>query len=178
MGGRTNLIQMGSHRWIIRRLCNPRQICSGILRYWRRTGAVLRRGSIRETLHRPQVYVMALLGILPGAVYVVYGVWVAGFLGQQFGGVHPGLFLSRPTISAGSECLNLVVGWDGADDESGRLVLFKNEKRRFALGLWAGYFLFGFTSTIIFPPTIITACADSHCGVGRLPLLLIGSSHN
>ena len=49
-------------------------------------GAALGRQSFGELIRRPQVYVMSALGILPGAAYIVYGVWITGFLGQQFGG--------------------------------------------------------------------------------------------
>jgi hypothetical protein len=51
-------------------------------------GAALGREPLRGLARRPQVYVMSLLGTIPGAVYIVYGVYVAGYLGQQFGGRH------------------------------------------------------------------------------------------
>ncbi len=107
-------------------------------------GAILRRESVLETARRPQVYVMTALGILPGAAYVIYGVWVAGFLGQQFGGRFiPFLFLSPSYYLGWIGMLNLVVG--GIALILGLLSLFflEDEKRRFLLGLWAGYALFG-----------------------------------
>jgi hypothetical protein len=107
-------------------------------------GAALRRDSVLETLRRPQVYVMTVLGILPGAAYVVYGVWIAGYLGQQFGGRFiPALFLSPSYYLGWVGMLNHVVG--GAALMIGLISLFflENEKRRFLLGLWAGYAFFG-----------------------------------
>ena len=107
-------------------------------------GAALRRDSVLETLRRPQVYVMTVLGILPGAAYVIYGVWIAGYLGQQFGGRFiPALFLSPSYYLGWVGMLNLVVG--GAALMIGLISLFflENEKRRFLLGLWAGYAFFG-----------------------------------
>jgi hypothetical protein len=111
-------------------------------------GAALRRDSVLETLRRPQVYVMTVLGILPGAAYVIYGVWIAGYLGQQFGGRFiPALFLSPSYYLGWIGMMNNVVGgvalmlgliglffWDDADGTA---------KRRFALALWAGYAFFG-----------------------------------
>ncbi len=107
-------------------------------------GAVLGRESIVETARRPQVHVMTALGILPGAIYVIYGVWVAGYLGQQFGGRFiPALFLSPSYYLGWIGMLNIVIG--GIALMLGLLGLFfvEDEKRRFLLGLWAGYALFG-----------------------------------
>ncbi|MEW6401822.1 MAG: glycosyltransferase family 39 protein [Chloroflexota bacterium] len=107
-------------------------------------GAVLGRESIRETLRRPQVYVMTVLGILPGALYVIYGVWIAGYLGQQFGGRFiPSLFLSPSYYLGWIGMLNNVIG--GVTLMLALLGLFflRDEKLRFLLSLWAGYALFG-----------------------------------
>ena len=107
-------------------------------------GALLRRGSIQEALKQPQVYVMTVLGILPGAAYVIYGVFIVGYLGQQFDGRFiPALFLSPSYYLGWIGMLNLVIG--GAALMIALLGLFflEKEKRRFILGLWAGYALFG-----------------------------------
>lgn len=107
-------------------------------------GALLRRGTLRDALKQPQVYVMSVLGVLPGAAYVIYGVWVAGYLGQQFGGRFiPSLFLSPSYYLGWVSMLNLVIG--GAVLTLALLGLFflEDKKRRFLLGLWAGYALFG-----------------------------------
>lgn len=107
-------------------------------------GALLRRGTLRDALKQPQVYVMSVLGVLPGAAYVIYGVWVAGYLGQQFGGRFiPSLFLSPSYYLGWVSMLNLVIG--GAALTLALLGLFflEDKKRRFLLSLWAGYALFG-----------------------------------
>ena len=107
-------------------------------------GAILRRESIVETARRPQVYVMTVLGILPGAAYVIYGVWIAGFLGQQFGGRFiPSLFLSPSYYLGWIGMLNIVIGSIALMLGLLGLFFLENEKRRFLLGLWAGYALFG-----------------------------------
>jgi hypothetical protein len=107
-------------------------------------GSILRRESVLETLRRPQVYVMGVLGILPGAAYTIYGVWIAGYLGQQFGGRFiPSLFLSASYYLGWLGMLNTVVGSVALMLGLISLFFLENEKRRFLLGLWAGYLVFG-----------------------------------
>jgi hypothetical protein len=87
---------------------------------------------------------MSVLGILPGTAYVIYGVWVAGFLGQQFGGRFiPSLFLSPSYYLGWVEMLNQVIGAVPLMLGLLGLFFFEKEKLRFMLGLWAGYALFG-----------------------------------
>jgi hypothetical protein len=108
-------------------------------------GAALRRDPILELVRKPQVYVMALLGILPGAMYGIYGVYIAGFLGQQFGGRFiPAYFLNPSYYLGWIGMLNLVIGGIALMLGLLGLFFFEKEGRRFALGLWAGYALFGF----------------------------------
>lgn len=107
-------------------------------------GAMLGRGSLPEALKQPQVYVMCVLGILPGAAYLIYGVWIAGFLGQQFGGRFiPSYFLNPSYYLGWVAMLNLVIGSVPLMIALLGLFFFDKEKRRFMLGLWAGYALFG-----------------------------------
>lgn len=107
-------------------------------------GAVLSRGSIKEALKNPQVYVMALLGILPGAGYLIYGIFIAGYLGQQFSGRFiPTLFLSPSYYLGWMNMLNLVMGGLVLMLALLGLLFFDEKKRRFLLGLWIGYAVFG-----------------------------------
>ncbi|MDP2777736.1 MAG: hypothetical protein Q8O48_08820, partial [Anaerolineales bacterium] len=107
-------------------------------------GAVLGRGSLREALKQPQVYVMSVLGILPGVAYVIYGVFIAGYLGQQFGGRFiPSLFLDPSYYFGWVAMLNLVIGGIPLMIALLGLYFFEDKKRRFMLSLWAGYALFG-----------------------------------
>jgi 4-amino-4-deoxy-L-arabinose transferase-like glycosyltransferase len=107
-------------------------------------GAILGRESLSQTIRRPQVYVMSIFGILPGAAYIVYGIW-AGYLGQQFGGrFMPALFLSPAYYLGWAGVLNLVAG--GIPILFGLLGFYFIRERapfRFLLGLWIGYFVFG-----------------------------------
>ncbi|MCL4268282.1 MAG: glycosyltransferase family 39 protein [Anaerolineales bacterium] len=107
-------------------------------------GAVLSRGSIKEALKNPQVYVMALLGILPGAAYLIYGIFIAGYLGQQFSGRFiPTLFLSPSYYLGWMNMLNLVMGGLVLMLALLGFLFFDEKKRRFLLGLWIGYATFG-----------------------------------
>ncbi len=107
-------------------------------------GAVLGRESLGRALRRPQLYLMAALGILPGAAYVAYGIH-AGYLGQQFGGrFMPALFLSPAYYLGWAGTLNLAAG--GAVLSFALLGLFFAREKsafRFLLALWLGYFVFG-----------------------------------
>jgi hypothetical protein len=107
-------------------------------------GAVLSHRSMKEALKDPQLYVMALLGILPGAGYLVYGIFVQDFLGQQFGGRFiPSLFLSPSYYVGWLNMLNLVIGGFTLMLALLGLFFFEDKKRRLLLGLWAGYAFFG-----------------------------------
>jgi hypothetical protein len=107
-------------------------------------GALLGRMSLRDALKQPQAYVMSVLGVLPGAVYVVYGVFIAGYLGQQFGGRFiPSLFLSPSYYLGWLGMLNQVIGGVMLMLALLGLLFFTDEKRRFMTALWAGYMLFG-----------------------------------
>ena len=108
-------------------------------------GAVLSHRSMREALKNPQIYVMALLGVLPGVGYLIYGIFVAGYLGQQFSGRFiPALFLSPSYYVGWLNMLNLVAGGMVLMLALLGIFFYDEKKRRFLLGLWAGYALFGF----------------------------------
>ena len=108
-------------------------------------GAVLSHRSMKEALKNPQLYVMAFLGILPGAGYLIYGIFVQDFLGQQFGGRFiPSLFLSPSYYVGWLNMLNLVIGGFTLMLALLGIFFFDDKKSRFLLGLWAGYALFGF----------------------------------
>ncbi len=107
-------------------------------------GALLGRMSLRDALKQPQVYVMSVLGVLPGAAYVIYGVFIAGYLGQQFGGRFiPSLFLSPAYYLGWLGMLNHVIGSVTLMLALLGLLFFTDEKQRFMIALWAGYLLFG-----------------------------------
>ncbi len=104
-------------------------------------GAALSVLSLKEVIRRPQVWTMALLGVLPGAAYFVYGVYIAGFLGQQFSGRFiPSLLVSPTFYLNWLSTLNHVMGLGFA---LALLGIFFFRKRGFILGLWGAYFAYG-----------------------------------
>ena len=108
-------------------------------------GAVLSRFGLRDLVRKPQVWTMAVLGVLPAAGYLFYGIVLNGFLGQQFSGRFiPALLLSP---------LNYVQWATKADMAAGGVAImlgllspfFVRERRArfFIYGLWIAYILFG-----------------------------------
>lgn len=107
-------------------------------------GAVSSHGSMKEALKNPRLYIMMALGVLPGAAYLMYGIYVAGYLGQQFSGRFiPALFLSPSYYLGWLNMLNLAAGGFALTPALLGLFFLDEKKRRFLLGLWAGYVLFG-----------------------------------
>jgi hypothetical protein len=108
-------------------------------------GVVLGCESIRQFIRRPQAWVMIGLGILPGALYLIHGILIAGFLSQQFSGRFiPALLASPAYYLNWIAALDHVLG--GAVFALALLGVFffgDNKARRFMIGLWGAYFLYG-----------------------------------
>ncbi|MFZ5884735.1 MAG: ArnT family glycosyltransferase [Chloroflexota bacterium] len=108
-------------------------------------GAVLSRFSLRQALRMPQVWGMAALTVLPGAAYVIYGVYIAGYLGSQFSGrFFPELLINPFFYLRWEGKVALIFGHLGlALALLGLFFLRTRESRIFVISLWAGYGLFG-----------------------------------
>jgi len=108
-------------------------------------GAVLGREPLGKALRRPALWMMAVLGVLPGLLYLVYGVFIAGFLARQFGGRFiPSLLVSPSYYLNWISTLNHVLGV--AVVALALLGLFFFRQRSgfiFVLSLWAAYLLYG-----------------------------------
>ncbi len=105
-------------------------------------GAALSVLPFKDLIRRPQVWMMAALGVLPGAAYFIYGVYIAGFLGQQFSGRFiPSLLASPAFYLNWLSTLNHVLGLVFA---LALLGIFFFRQRGFILGLWGAYFVYGF----------------------------------
>lgn len=108
-------------------------------------GLALSRFTLRELLRNVQVWVMALLGILPAAGYLVYGIFIRGDLGSQFSGRFiPALLLSpvnylqwmtKASLGAGGIFIMLSL--------LGFFLVKDNRLRNFMFGLWGAYLLYG-----------------------------------
>jgi hypothetical protein len=104
-------------------------------------GAALSVLSLKELIRHPQVWMMAALGVLPGAAYFVYGVYIAGFLGQQFSGRFiPSLLASPSFYLDWLSTLNHVMGLAFA---LALLGAFLFRQRGFILGVWGAYVAYG-----------------------------------
>jgi dolichyl-phosphate-mannose-protein mannosyltransferase len=108
-------------------------------------GLILGAFSLREAWRKHQLWAIALLGLLPGAAYIFYGVVLHGFLGQQFNGRFiPGLLLSPLNYLQWAAMASMAAG--AAAITLGLLgLLFTNDRRvrTFLISLWAAYVLFG-----------------------------------
>jgi len=108
-------------------------------------GLAFSRFSVRDLLRNVQVWVMVVLGVLPALAYLVYGMFIAGFFGQQFSGRFIPMLLSNPlnylqwetkaSLAAGG--IFIMLGLLGFLLASDRRV------RRFLYGLWAAYLFYG-----------------------------------
>ncbi|HSJ87467.1 MAG TPA: glycosyltransferase family 39 protein [Anaerolineales bacterium] len=98
----------------------------------------------RDVLRNGQVWAIAILGALPGMLYLIYGLFIEGGLGSQFSGRFvPSLLLSP---------LNYL-GWMTKVDKAaggifvmlallGFFVTTDKRLRTFMFGLWGGYLLY------------------------------------
>lgn len=111
-------------------------------------GAVFSRYSFRQALRTPQVWGMAALTVLPGAAYTFYGVYVAGFLGAEFGRrFFPELLVDPFFYLRWEGKIAVIFGHVGlALTLLGLLFLRTRQSRVFLVSAWAGYVLFGMIS--------------------------------
>lgn len=103
--------------------------------------AWLGRGMFRKS----QIWVMAVLGVLPAGIYIYQGVVLQGFLGRQFGGRFiPALLLSPLNYVQWASQADLAAG--GIAIMLGLLgILVTRDAKlgRVLIALWSAYILFG-----------------------------------
>ena len=108
-------------------------------------GLALSHFSLRDLLRNVKVWVMVLLGVLPALAYLVYGIFIAGFFGQQFSGRFIPMLLSNPLNYLQWETkASLAAG--GIFIMLGLLGFFLVRDRRvqiFLYGLWGSYLFYG-----------------------------------
>jgi 4-amino-4-deoxy-L-arabinose transferase-like glycosyltransferase len=108
-------------------------------------GLLLGAFALREALCKVQLWVIAALGVLPGAAYIFYGLVLHGFLGRQFGGRFiPALLLDPVNYVQWAVMANMAAG--AAFISLGLLGLFfirERGARTFLYGSWIAYVLFG-----------------------------------
>ncbi|MCL4528958.1 MAG: glycosyltransferase family 39 protein [Chloroflexi bacterium] len=108
-------------------------------------GELLGRYKLRDLIRNIQLWLIVVLGILPGAAYLFYGIVLNGFLGKQFSGRFiPSLLLSPLNYVNWTVKADLAAG--GVAIMLGLLGLFivrERSARSLLIGLWAAYILYG-----------------------------------
>jgi 4-amino-4-deoxy-L-arabinose transferase-like glycosyltransferase len=110
-------------------------------------GAIFAHSSLLKAIKNPQSWVMALLGVLPAGAYLYYGLYMNGFLGQQFGSrFYPDMwispyfylrwFLKVNNVASVLWIMLAVFGW---------LFFASRPTKTFLTGLWTAYLLYGLT---------------------------------
>jgi len=108
-------------------------------------GAALGRFKLSEIFRNGQVWIMALLGIIPGAAWVIYGVFIKDFLRNRFGEnfissllISPQFYLNwQNKASAAAGGVWIMLGLLGL------VMLREKPVRTFLFGLWGAYLAFG-----------------------------------
>jgi 4-amino-4-deoxy-L-arabinose transferase-like glycosyltransferase len=108
-------------------------------------GLILGREPLPRALRRPGVWVMVVIGALPGLIYLVYGTLITGFLDRQFGGRFiPSLLLSPSYYLNWLSTLDHVLGLGILALALLGIFLFRERPARvFVIGLWAAYLVYG-----------------------------------
>jgi len=108
-------------------------------------GAVLSRHSFKEALRISQVWVMAVLTIIPGAGYIIHGVYFEKYLGSQFSGrFFPELWIDPFFYLRWEGKVGMIIGHLGlALALLGLWFLRSRMERVFVFSLWVSYTVFG-----------------------------------
>ena len=108
-------------------------------------GLALSRFPLRDLLRNAQLWMIALLGALPAALYLAYGIFIQGDLASQFSGRFvPALFFNPYNYLQWEVKMSMAAG--GIFVMLGLLGLFliqNRDLRIFLYGLWGSYILFG-----------------------------------
>ena len=93
-----------------------------------------------------KTWAVAVLSALPTLAYTLYGVFSAGFLGQQFAfRFFPNLWFDPVFYLRWKNQVDGVIGLSLATISFASLWLAKGADRKLLAGLWAGYLAYGFT---------------------------------
>ena len=108
-------------------------------------GLALSRFTLRDLLRNAQVWIIAVLGALPAALYLVYGIFVRGDLASQFSGRFvPALMFNPFNYLQWEVKMSMAVG--SVFVMLGLLSLFLSQDRNlrvFLYSLWGAYILYG-----------------------------------
>ncbi|GAB4417456.1 MAG: hypothetical protein Kow002_03860 [Anaerolineales bacterium] len=107
-------------------------------------GALLGRFRLRELFRHPQVWTMAVLGMIPGIAWILYGKFVLGLFENGMSGrfipsllVSPSFYLQwQVKAAAVAGGIGIMLGLLG-------LLLSQGSVRAFLTGIWGSYVVFG-----------------------------------
>lgn len=101
------------------------------------------RGAFRD----PQLWTIAMLGVLPMLAYHVYGVYILGTMESQFSGrFFPEMWRSLSFYFNWEDMASGIAGYGAIFLALIGTFLFRDASARaFGVGLWLGYFAFGMT---------------------------------
>ncbi len=106
---------------------------------------VIQRG-IKESLSDKQVWAVAGLSVLPAGLFTIYGLYIAGFLGQQFAfRFFPELLMEPSFYLRWKEQWDYVFGFGTVATAVIGLLLLRGRSLALLLGLWLGYIAYGLT---------------------------------
>jgi 4-amino-4-deoxy-L-arabinose transferase-like glycosyltransferase len=107
-------------------------------------GAFLKLRALKKTFSDLQLWVATTLTLIPTAAYLVYGIFIDGFLSQQVNGrFFPDMLLQPSFYLRWGLKLEFVVGYGILSLTILGIFLFPDKNRRIILGLLAGYLAFG-----------------------------------
>ena len=107
-------------------------------------GIVFGGMGLRKAWKNIQIWSIALLSIMPTAIYFFYGVVMSGDLAQQFSGrFFPEMLLSPFFYLRWELKLNEVIGHLSIVLSFLGLLLFRQKKQSLIIGLWLGYIVYG-----------------------------------
>ncbi len=101
----------------------------------------------KRAIKNPQIWLIAILSVLPMIVYTIYGVYILGTMESQFvGRFFPEMWRDLSFYFQWEDMATDIVGY-GAIFVAllGTLLFSSVGLRAFGIGLWVGYFLFGMT---------------------------------
>ncbi len=150
-------------------------------------GAIIGQIGLFKSLRLPKTWVIILLGILPPVAWLLYGTFLGGFLGQQFGArfypemwISPSFylrwFLKLENVTSIIWIALALLGW----------LLFSSKPVKIFLGgLWSAYIIFGLTFShhisshdyYSLPFLPMAALGLAQLSVVILPVFGISSSH-
>ena len=108
-------------------------------------GIVFERG-LRASLKDRQTWMVAVLSVMPVTAYTLYGIFVAGFLGQQFiFRFFPEMWTTLAFYLRWKGQLDAVFGFGVVVIAVIGLFVARGRASAFLFGLWGGYLVYGMT---------------------------------